>query len=420
MREPHILGVHDPNTLEQLNEVNKFAMKTALMADGHRGYGMPIGGVGAFDNKVSPAYVGYDIGCGNNAVLLDMMGSDLDAELVADLITKNLVFGAGGVNNHPRAPNSHPLFDDDRWDIFPDNHRGKLHKKAREQIGTIGAGNHYVDVFIDELDRVWVGAHFGSRRFGYDICSNFLALIVGSEWGEQVKKEQVGTGLVSLTDPIGRDYWTAMTLAGEYAQIGRKWVVDLVAKLLGAKVLDHVYNHHNYAWVEHLWMEDTLTPMPCVVIRKGATGARPGQRGFVGGSMCDVSVILQGTPFPKSPEYTHEMSKDEKEDSLAIFSRQQQTLFSAVHGAGRVMGRMQALGKPNKAEGGWKREPKVTQDMMDRSVAEAGIVLRGGDRDESPQVYRRLSDVLAAQGDTIQVLHTLTPKVVCMAPKGGR
>jgi len=108
------------------------------------------------------------------------------------------------------------------------------------------------------------------------------------------------------------------------------------------------------------------------------------------------------------------MPTDSEFDAIDAACPTSQMLFSTVHGAGRVMGRAQAKGKMAK-DGTWKREPRVTQDMMDEWVRKAGIYLRGGGRDESPHVYRRLPEVLEAQGDTIEVLHTLTPLVVVMA-----
>jgi tRNA-splicing ligase RtcB len=182
-----------------------------------------------------------------------------------------------------------------------------------------------------------------------------------------------------------------MKLAGQYAHAGREWVARRVVRLLGGMEVDLVHNHHNFAWIEEHGGDEL------VVVRKGATPAFPGQRGFVGGSMGDTSVILAGTAI---------------DESGLVSETQTAALCSTVHGAGRVMGRMQAKGKWRGGE--CIRPGRVTHEMM-REATE-GVVLRGGDLDEAPQVYRRLEGVLAAQGDTIEVLHTLTPLIVCMAP----
>jgi len=130
------------------------------------------------------------------------------------------------------------------------------------------------------------------------------------------------------------------------------------------------------------------------VVRKGATPAFPGQRGFVGGTMGETSVILEGI-----------------ENQQASLS-----LYSTIHGAGRVMGRMEAKGKRDKA-GEWTRQPKVTQEMMDRWVTDARVELRGGGVDESPHCYKRLPEVLAQHAESVRVLHTLRPLGDAMAGK---
>src|SRR5205814_1844244 len=138
-----VFGQHDERTLIQLEDVASRADAAALMADGHVGYVMPIGGVAAYDNKVSVVGVGFDIGC----------------------------------------------------------------------------GNHYVDVFADENDAIWVGVHFGSRGLGHTIASGFLALSQGKPWGERVKEVEA---LLDMKTPLGDDYWNLMELAGEYAYAGRE------------------------------------------------------------------------------------------------------------------------------------------------------------------------------------------------------
>ena len=390
-----IFGAHDENTLAQFRDVASRAEKAALMADGHVGYVMPIGGVAAYDGRVSVVGVGFDIACGNAAILTDLSVDHLSGirDSVADDIFASLSFGVGLSNLDVDAPQDHELFQDPAWEAIPEGpqaHRSKLLRKARQQLGTIGAGNHYVDVFADEEGRIWVGVHFGSRGFGHTIASNYLALSAGQPWGTKGKEREV---LLHLDDPIGHDYWHLMELAGRYAYAGREWVCRKVVSLMGGRELDLVHNHHNFAWME------TLGGRDYVVIRKGATPAHPGQRGFVGGSMGDHAVILRGTAPPEgSPD-----------DFL-----QKQALYSTVHGAGRVMSRTAAKGRWKK--GKQIKQGRITHEKMHDWVRSKDVVLRGGDLDESPHVYRRLPEVLAAQGGTIEILHTLRPLIVCMAP----
>jgi tRNA-splicing ligase RtcB (3'-phosphate/5'-hydroxy nucleic acid ligase) len=187
---------------------------------------------------------------------------------------------------------------------------------------------------------------------------------------------------------LGTDYLECMRLGGLYAYAGRDWVCSRVARILGASVIEEVHNHHNFAWRENHSGRDLW------VVRKGATPAFPGQKGFVGGTMGEQSVILEGVES--------ELGK--------------QSLYSTVHGAGRVMGRIDAKGKVNK-QGVVTREPKVTQSIMDEWVQRANVELRGAGVDESPHCYKRLPEVLAEHCETIRILHTLTPLGVAMAGK---
>ena len=172
-----IFGEHEPKTLEQLADVASRAERVALMADGHLGYIMPIGGVAAYDNQVSVAGVGFDIACGNAAICSDLTLPQLEPDLpaLADAIAETLSFGIGRKNTAGDAPLDHPLFGSPAWDAIPSQDAGeKLRDKARAQLGTIGSGNHYVDVFADQEERIWVGVHFGSRGLGHTIASNFV------------------------------------------------------------------------------------------------------------------------------------------------------------------------------------------------------------------------------------------------------
>jgi tRNA-splicing ligase RtcB (3'-phosphate/5'-hydroxy nucleic acid ligase) len=385
-----VFGEHDDKTLAQLRDVAGRAERVALMADGHMGYVMPIGGVAAYRDKVSVVGVGFDIACGNAAMLTDRTVADFtrqELEHIAEEIQSEISFGMGRTCKADDAPIDDPLFEDPAWSAIPGKHEhDSLKAKARAQLGTVGSGNHYVDVLADELGRLWVAVHFGSRGFGHTVASGFLSLGQGKRWGERVPEREV---LLDVKTPIGDAYWSLMTLAGRYAYAGREWVARKVVGILGGRELDLVHNHHNFAWREQHDGEDYL------VVRKGATPAFPGQRGFVGGSMGDDAVIVQG-------------SQQETDD-------QRDALFSTVHGAGRVMSRTEARGKINWKTKEIKSPGKVSWDMLHDWIGRKGVILRGGGLDESPHAYRRLPEVLAAQGSTINVLHTLRPLVVVMA-----
>jgi tRNA-splicing ligase RtcB len=170
-------------------------------------------------------------------------------------------------------------------------------------------------------------------------------------------------------------------------------VARKVVDLLGGKELELVHNHHNFAWKEAHEGEEL------VVVRKGATPAFPGQLGFIGGSMGDDAVIVRGADTADAE----------------VVALQRDALYSTVHGAGRVMSRTQAAGKRNRKTGQLIMPGRVTAEMMTEWVTRKGVVLRGGGLDESPHAYRRLPEVLEAQGPTIEVLHVLRPLIVVMA-----
>lgn len=388
-----IFGDHDAKTLAQLHDVASRAERAALMADGHLGYVMPIGGVAAYRDKVSVVGVGFDIACGNAAIRTDLIYTPAFADQLPALATEiqdSVSFGMGRRNLSDDAPVDHPLFRSPSWDAVPAHARDGLRSKARAQLGTVGSGNHYVDVFADEQGRIWVGVHFGSRGFGHTVASGFLAISQGGTWGGRAPEREV---LLPLDQPLGQDYWALMSLAGDYAYAGREWVARKVVSILGGRELELVHNHHNYAWREEHDGESY------VVVRKGATPAFPGQMGFIGGSMGDDAVIVRGVA-------------DATADIQELLRG---AMYSTVHGAGRVMSRTQAAGKRNWKTGKVLAPGAVSPQMMHDWVRAKGVILRGGGLDESPHAYRRLPDVLSAQKGTIEVLHTLRPLIVVMA-----
>ena len=371
----------DMGALSQIKTCLESADKVALMADHHKGYACPIGGVVAYKNAISPSCVGYDISCGNKAALIEVDTNEVVSNIssIMDRIQAEISFGVGRKND---TRVDHELFDDELWS-------GEVCKPlkdmARSQLGTVGSGNHFVDLFVDEKFRVWVGVHFGSRGLGHKIATHFLKA------GGAQDGMDVAPLVLDVKSDLGEAYIKHMELAGQYAYAGRDWVCDKVAEIVGGKIIDSVHNHHNYAWRETLPDGEDYW-----VVRKGATPAYPGQRGFIGSSMGEDSVIIEGL-----------------ENKHGLLS-----MYSTVHGAGRVMGRMEAKGKVNRKTGEVKRVGKVSRDMMNTWLRDKGVELRGGDVDESPDCYKRLTDVLAHHNGMIKVLHALRPIGVCMAGSG--
>jgi tRNA-splicing ligase RtcB (3'-phosphate/5'-hydroxy nucleic acid ligase) len=420
-------GRVDERSLKQLRRCMEAgdAELGVLCADHHPGYSQPIGGGIAYEGYVSPSGVGYDIGCGNKAARTDLTLTDLEAfggvEAIMREIVRRISFGLG-VPAHERV--DHPVLEKISEAEFAPQRR--LAKLAESQLGTVGSGNHFVNLLEDEDGFVWVGVHFGSRGFGHKTASGFLALAEGLPFEGRARERAMDSPpvLFEVGSELGDAYVAAMQLAGEYAYAGRDVVVAKVLEILGAEARHEVHNHHNFAWREEHFSRDYW------VIRKGCTPARPGQEGFVGGSMGAGSVIVAGCESAES----------------------EQALYSTVHGAGRVMSRSQAAGRvrrrkrracrnrdcdrvldgervcPDHPDAGVEKiwvEEQVKPGVVDWPAVQArlrerGIVLVGGGPDEAPEVYKPLPEVLAAHGDSIRVKHRLRPLGVAMAGRDVR
>jgi tRNA-splicing ligase RtcB len=388
-----VFGEADKDTMQQIERcvAHPLAAGAALMADNHKGYSMPIGGVVAYREAVSPSGAGYDIGCGLRAIRTNLLADDVRRTLprILDELEQTLVFGVG---QSSKRRYDHELFDAPIWQDI--SYLAPLKKLAREQLGTIGSGNHFVDLLEDEQGQLWVVCHFGSRGLGHKIASGYLALGAGRSFGDRVPDGMdIAPTVFELGNWLGDSYLAAMQLAGRYAYAGRAIVAQQVLDVLGAQAVDAVENHHNYIWRE------THNGEALMVVRKGATPNQPGQRSVVGGSMGDITVILEGV--------------DGEEN--------QRALQSTIHGAGRVMSRTQAAGRTR-----WRRHKgkrvkevvkpgKISRDMMLEWLKREGVLLRGGGTDESPHVYRRLPDVLTYHAGSVRVLHRLKPLGVLMA-----
>lgn len=365
-----VFGDHEEQTLGQMRNCMAVgnAVAGVICADGHLGYAQPVGGVISYEKQISVSGVGFDIGCGNMAVRLDLPFSEVAGRVPVILqdIAHAVSFGVGRTNAERVE---HPLFDDEAaWQA---SGMGDYRQKAATQLGTVGSGNHYVDLMTDDAGFVWIGVHFGSRGLGHTSATKYIKLGGGKDG------IHVPPTVLDEDSDLGQQYLAAMELAGRYAYAGREWVVERVRKIVGGAVQDSIHNHHNYAWRESHKGRDLW------VVRKGATPAFPGQRGFVGGSMGDDAVIVEGVESDKAAS----------------------ALYSTIHGAGRLFGRKEA-----------KR--RFTREQMNAWLVERGVTLVGADLDESPMAYRRLPEVLAHHEGTVRVSHTLRPFAVVMAGEG--
>ena len=260
-------------------------------------------------------------------------------------------FGVGRTNDERVE---HALFDD--AEAWRESDMGGYRQKAVAQLGTVGSGNHYVDLMRDEAGFVWIGVHFGSRGLGHTSATRYLKAAGGKDG------MNVPPAVVDEDSEIGRRYIAAMQLAGRYSYAGREWVIERVRQIIGGNVTDMVHNHHNYAWRE------THDGRDLWVVRKGATPAFPGQRGFVGGIMGDDAVILEGVDGPEA-------------QGVAL-----------LDGARR--------GPPVRPQGGQAAVHRGADGCMAaRAWRDA---CSGADLDESPMAYRRLPDVLAHHAGSVE------------------
>lgn len=396
MKPLHIFGkeIIDQAAINQLQNCMLEDSIGVLTADAHKGYSMPVGGAIAYKNHISPSGVGFDIGCGNMAVRLDLKAHMIeeDTDKIMDEIYKRISFGMGRPNNEPVE---HDIFE--RIACAEFEPQREMIKLASNQLGTVGGGNHFVDLFHDNEGYTWIGVHFGSRGFGHKTASGFMALSQGLAFTDHPKGESIDAKpiLFDTETQIGQDYLEAMQLAGAYAMAGRQVVVDKVLEILGNPEITYcVHNHHNFAWHEEHFGEKYW------VVRKGCTPAFPGQQGFIGANMMDNSVVVEGVECEEN----------------------KQGLYSTVHGAGRILSRTQATGKKKwiRGEDGKKRPQTVgiglvNFDEVKEKMHVKGVSLRGAGADEAPECYKKLHEVLHHQSNTIKVLHVLTPIGVAMA-----
>lgn len=346
------------------------------MPDAHVGYGIPIGGVLATEGAVIPYAVGVDIACrmrlsifAESPAILDQQAGKFEKALV-----ENTVFGAGGESH---AGVDHDVLDDPGWESS--KYVASLKDKAHAQLGTSGSGNHFVEwgSFTLEDDDLGMEAgtylallsHSGSRGPGFMIANHYskLAMDLHSDLDKQVQH----LAWLPLDTELGQEYWLAMELAGRFASANHYVIHQQVAKFAGVKPLMVVENHHNFAWKETL-----PDGREVIVHRKGATPAGPGVLGVIPGSMGDPGFVVRGKGNPES-------------------------IHSAAHGAGRTLSRTAAL-------------KSITKTERDRYLKERGVRLIGGDMDESPQAYKDIHAVMAAQEDLVEVVGRFDPIVVQM------
>lgn len=375
----------DDRSMEQLGNIAKLPFihhHIAAMPDVHLGLGATIGSVIATHKAIIPAAVGVDIGCGMVAARLSITANDLDEKSlkkVFDQITRDVPVGrAQHADNRVLVDAVKPF--EPGLKRLTDRHPELLKSfgkfsKWMNQMGSLGGGNHFIEVCLDEADQVWVMLHSGSRGIGNAIADHFIKLA----------RKDMERWMINLPDrdlayfPEGTehfdDYVEAVHWAQEYAMQNRQCMLDLVLSALARHLpafevtTEAVNCHHNYVAHEHHYGANVW------VTRKGAIRAREGDLGIVPGSMGAKSYIVRGKGNPES-------------------------FNSSAHGAGRKMSRTAA-------------EKAFTEtDLANQTV---GVICRKdkGVIDEIPGAYKDIDQVMANQNDLTEILHTLK-QVVCV------
>lgn len=337
-----------------------FAVTGALMPDAHMGYSLPIGAVVATDGVIVPAWVGYDIGCGMCAVPTAFKKDDVssNAEKIFNGIYRDVPVGfkhnsKDSVWSWDKHINSTDVLDQ----IFME--RGGL-----KQLGTLGGGNHFIEIGCDEEDVVWIIIHSGSRNLGHQIATHYMKLASGDG---KAREGHFGFSVDSLE---GKRYLTDMNFCLEFALENRKQLVQRVVNVIREVLCDGIVfwgdlinRNHNHAEEKNgLWIH-----------RKGATHAEEGMMGVIPGNMRDGSFIVEG-------------------------KGNQSSLWSSSHGAGRVMGRKEA-----------ERQLNVTD--FARSMSGIWATVNQTTLDESPLAYKNIFEVMELQKDLVKVVHHIKPLI---------
>lgn len=348
----------------------------ALMPDAHQGYGLPIGGVLATENAVIPYGVGVDIGCRMCLSVYDISPSFLEhnRHQLKDMLKENTRFG--------KRVFDRPLEDEilDRQEFKEISIIRQLKKKAYDQLGSSGSGNHFVEFGVVEVKEhhddlnlppgqyLSILSHSGSRGLGAQIARHFTQIAMDKCYLPNEAKHLAWLG---LDTEEGMEYWLAMNLAGDYASACHNQIHRRLGRALGESPICIVENHHNFAWKERL-----PDGREVIVHRKGATPAGKGVLGVIPGSMTAPGFIVRGKGSPMS-------------------------INSASHGAGRQLSRRKA-------------RASITKNELKKILKAQGVELIGGGLDEAPTAYKDIHQVMRQQHQLVDVLGTFWPKIVRM------
>jgi len=364
----------DSTTMEQTEHLARLPFvfsHVAIMPDAHVGYGMPIGGVMALTDMVIPNAVGVDIGCGMCAVRTSLATISRDTmRAIMKEIRQRIPLG---FKHHKKQQNR---------DLMPKAF-GSLkivdgeYNRALYQLGTLGGGNHFIEIQRGSDDRIWLMIHSGSRNLGFRVANyyNHLAIDLNKHWKSAVPSKWQLAHL-PLNEGVGQQYLEEMRFCVEFALANRLLMMERLKEAIGGFFPDVIFDQfiniaHNYAAVERHFGEQVI------VHRKGATRAESGELGIIPGSQGTPSYIVRGLGNPES-------------------------FRSCSHGAGRRMGRKQA-------------QRQLNLEKEQKRLDQQGIIhaVRGRrDLDEAAGAYKDIGHIIACQQDLVEVVVELKPLAV--------
>ena len=346
-----------------------------LMPDAHQGFGMPIGGVMAAKDVIVPNAVGVDIGCGMCAVKTNINAISLDRDILTKIMTGVRDVVPLGFKHHKERQDESLMpqgYNIDELVVVK-----REYFAALKQLGTLGGGNHFIEMQRSEDDLLWIMIHSGSRNFGLQVAEHYnkAAKRLNALYYSSVEPK-VDLAFLPLETSEARLYYQEMKYSTEFALANRKLMMERIQQVVSSMISGIVYEPminiaHNYAAFENHF--DTKV----IVHRKGATSAKAGETGIIPGSQGTKSYIVEGLGNPES-------------------------FMSCSHGAGRVMSRNAAIRNLNLEE-------------EKRKLDDIGVIhsIRGkSDLEEASSAYKDISQVMALQGDLVKILTELSPLAV--------
>ncbi|MDF9831337.1 RtcB family protein [Parabacteroides sp. PF5-6] len=370
-------NAEDGSIVQARNLANlPFAFKhICLMPDTYQGYGMPIGGVLATKGVVIPNAVGVDIGCGMCAVKTNISADTLSPETIKSMmkgIRERIPLGF----DHRETPEDEAL--------IPQGHKldelpmvKAQYQSALKQLGTLGGGNHFIELQRDTEGFLWIMIHSGSRNLGYKVAEhyNHIAKKENASWYSQIDPAW-DLAFLPVHSKAGHQYIKEMQYCIDFALANRQLMMSYVQEAVSSVLNETDYTPminiaHNYAAFEEHFGEQV------VVHRKGATSARLGETGIISGSQGTKSYIVEGLGNPES-------------------------FMSCSHGAGRTMSRTKAI-----------RELDLEEEK--KKLDDQGIIhsIRGKkDLEEASSAYKNIAEVMALQADLVRIKVELSPLAV--------